>query len=174
LFICDTENGFKKWAGPAEEPVDGLWDDIFFLTLSAPRAIGTVGSRVLANRIATYGVADSANVVTNVVPKMLARVTSGTTVRTTLGPATVPDVFVTAADDIAGLNATQLAEKLAIPAQSRFTIVEFPAPAQGIASPVLRSNPGFIGGGLTGGGAREFVIPNGPIPTGATVRIVGP
>jgi hypothetical protein len=27
-------------------------------------------------------------------------------------------------------------------------------------SPILRNNPGFVGGGRTAGGAREFVIPN--------------
>jgi hypothetical protein len=31
-------------------------------------------------------------------------------------------------------------------------------------APVFRSNPGFVGGGLTAGGAPEFVVPNGPIP----------
>jgi len=28
-----------------------------------------------------------------------------------------------------------------------------------LASPASRSNPGFIQGGLSGGGAREFVLP---------------
>jgi hypothetical protein len=84
------------------------------------------------------------------------------------------DVFVTAADDIVGLNAAQLAQRLTIPASSRYTVVEFATPAEGLASPVFRTNPGFIGGGLTGGGAREFVVPNGPIPPGASIRIVGP
>ena len=32
----------------------------------------------------------------------------------------------------------------------------------GIASPVNRTNHGFVGRGLTAGGASEFVIPNGP------------
>lgn len=31
---------------------------------------------------------------------------------------------------------------------------------------------GCVGGSLTAGGAREFVIPNQPIPQGATIRIV--
>jgi hypothetical protein len=43
-----------------------------------------------------------------------------------------------------------------------------------LASPVFRGNPGFLQGGLTRGGAREFVIPNGPIPRGAIIEVVGP
>lgn len=52
-------------------------------------------------------------------------------------------------------------------------MIQFPTPT-GIASPVNRTNPGFIGGGQTVGGAPEFVIPNGPIPAGATTTIIGP
>ena len=173
LFICD-DSPLKPWTGPQEESLDGLWDDIFFFSESLPRVAAVIGARVVANRMASRAIADGTQGITNAVPRTVARVTSGDTVRTTLGPAGVPDVFVTAADDIAGLNAAQLAQRLTIPANSRFTVVEFPTPAEGLASPVFRTNPGFIGGGLTGGGAREFVIPNGPIPAGATVRIVGP
>jgi hypothetical protein len=53
-----------------------------------------------------------------------------------------------------------------------YRAVEFAPPEYGIASPVFRSDPGFIGGGRTAGGAREFVIPNQPISPGATVRRV--
>jgi hypothetical protein len=58
----------------------------------------------------------------------------------------------------------------------RFAILifEFQTPRVGLASPINRTNPGFVGLGKTLGGAREFVIPNGPIPANATVRIVGP
>ena len=45
-------------------------------------------------------------------------------------------------------------------------------PSRGIASTVFRNNPGFVGGGRTAGGAPEFVIPNGPVPAGATTRLV--
>ncbi|MGD1879802.1 MAG: polymorphic toxin type 10 domain-containing protein [Kiloniellaceae bacterium] len=45
-------------------------------------------------------------------------------------------------------------------------------PQSGVSSPVFRTDPGFVGGGRTTGGAREFVIPNGPIPSSATTRIV--
>lgn len=72
----------------------------------------------------------------------------------------------------AGLNAGQIANKLNIPnSLSGFRVFEFNTPS-GIASPINRTNPGFVGGGRTAGGAREFVIPNQKIPTGATTRIV--
>ena len=173
LFICDDEP-LKPWTGPQEEPLDGLWDDIFFFAEAGPRVAAVAGVRAIANRMARRGVADSVGTTTNAVPRTVARVTSGTTVRNTIGRPGDKDVFVTAADDIAGLNAPQLAQRLSIPVKNRYTVIEFPTPLEGLASPVFRTNPGFVGGGLTGGGAREFVIPNGPIPSGATVRIVTP
>jgi len=110
--------------------------------------------------------------VTNPIPRIVARVVPGRIVPTMLARPGAPDVFVTAAEDIAGLDAAQLAVRLGIPPSPSFTVIEFETPSVGIASPVFRSNPGFRGGGLTSGGAREFVIPNGPIPAGATVRTV--
>ena len=70
------------------------------------------------------------------------------------------------------MNAEQLATRLAIPQnEGGFTIFEFPTP-EGIATPINRNNPGFVGHGQTAGGAREFVIPNGPIPPKATIKTV--
>jgi len=117
---------------------------------------------------------NGAPVITNPVPGTLARVIAGEGPFSTLGRPGAVDVFVTSADDIAGLNASQLASRLTIPGSSTFTVIEFPTPASGLASPVFRTNPGFVGGGLTAGGASEFVVPNGPIPPGAVIRIVGP
>ncbi|HEY6562784.1 MAG TPA: polymorphic toxin type 10 domain-containing protein, partial [Polyangiaceae bacterium] len=111
--------------------------------------------------------------VNNPIPARLARVIPGNVTPATLGRPGTSDVFVTAADDIVGLNAAQLSQRLAIPPSQTFTVFEFATPAQGLASPILRSNPGFIGHGLTGGGAREFVLPNGPIPVDAARRLVG-
>lgn len=107
-------------------------------------------------------------------PKELARVVAGRRKVTTLGRPDQPDVFVTAADDITGLNAEELAKRLAVDPAGEFTVIRFPAPETGIASPVFRTNPGFIPGGMTRGGAREFVIPNGPIPANAKIEVVGP
>ena len=55
-----------------------------------------------------------------------------------------------------------------------FAVIEFNTPARGLASPVFRDTPGFIQGGLTRGGAREFVLPNMPINQlqNVTTRIV--
>jgi putative RNase toxin 10 of polymorphic toxin system len=108
------------------------------------------------------------------VPSELARVVAGSKPLTTLGREGADDVFVVAADDIAGMNAAQLAQRLTVPASDTFTVIRFPTPASGVASPLFRTNPGFLQGGLTRGGAREFVIPNGPIPPGATTTVIGP
>jgi len=108
-------------------------------------------------------------------PGRLARVIPGGVNPTTLGRPGTADVFVTAADDIAGMTSpAQIAERLTIPQSKSFTVIEFATPAEGLASPVFRANPGFIGGGRTAGGAREFVLPNMSVPPGATLRRVGP
>ncbi|MBD0292066.1 MAG: hypothetical protein ICV70_00635 [Jiangellaceae bacterium] len=71
------------------------------------------------------------------------------------------EVFVAAADDIAGIrSARELAERLALRGRLRegpFVVDVFDTPS-GIASPIRRILPGFVGGGRTAG-AREFVIP---------------
>jgi RHS repeat-associated protein len=109
--------------------------------------------------------------ISNPIPSTLARVVPGGVNPKNLGATA--DVFVTDAKALQGLNARQIANKLTIPQNpSGFKVIEFPTPNSGIASPVLRGNPGFIGGGRTAGGASEFVIPNGPVPAGAITRIV--
>jgi RHS repeat-associated protein len=108
----------------------------------------------------------------NTIPKVVARVIPGGTAPPTLGRLSEADVFVTAAEDIAGLSASQLSKRLGIRQSNTYTVIEFPAPRIGIASPVYRTDPGFVGRGFTTGGAREFVIPNGPIPPGAVIRVV--
>ncbi|WP_276090962.1 polymorphic toxin type 10 domain-containing protein [Pedobacter sp. JY14-1] len=109
----------------------------------------------------------------NPVPNELARVVPTADGITTLGKPGTPDVFVTAASDIKGLNSSQIATKLAIPeSQTGFTIFTFPTPTGGIATPIYRSDPGFVGFGRTMGGAREFTIPNQPIPANATKNVI--
>lgn len=87
---------------------------------------------------------------------------------TTLGHPSSSDVFVTAADDIAGLNSAQIGERLTLldgtgaVRKGPFAVIEFDTPS-GIASPLNRMNPGFINGGRAAGGAREFVVPNSPL-----------
>jgi Novel toxin 10 len=93
-----------------------------------------------------------------------------------LGKAGTPDVFVTDAAAVRGLNAGEIPGRLGIPASATgYRVTEFPSSGVGgIASPINRTNPGFVGGGRTSGGAPEYVIPNGPIPGGATVTDIPP
>ncbi|MEO0510060.1 MAG: polymorphic toxin type 10 domain-containing protein [Verrucomicrobiota bacterium] len=109
-------------------------------------------------------------------PSTLARVVpdnAATRASGTLGRSNADDVFVTAAEDIRGLNSAQIAERLTIqPSSTGFRVTEFATPPNGLATPINRLDDGFIGGGRTAGGAREFVIPNGPIPPGATTRTI--
>ena len=110
----------------------------------------------------------------NPVPATLARVIPGAGPFPTLGLPGSADVFVTDAAAIEGMTPAQIAQRLAIEPSDTYTIIRFSTPESGVASPILRTNPGFTGGGLTGGGAPEFVIPNGPIPPGATTTVIGP
>lgn len=105
--------------------------------------------------------------VANPVPQQVARVVetrvAGRAQR--LGPPGASDVFVTSADDIAGMSSAQIAKRLALYDDAGrlrsgpFSVFEFDTPA-GIASPVFRTTPGFVGRGRTAGGATEFVVPN--------------
>ncbi len=106
--------------------------------------------------------------ITNPIPRRLARVVPARYAESpTLGAPGAQEVFVTAAEDIAGITTSRgLAERLTLVDEAGnliegpFAVFEFDAPVSGVASPVFRSSPGFVGGGLTAGGAREFVIPN--------------
>ena len=108
--------------------------------------------------------------IANPVPQTFGRVIPQGLNPTTLAKPGDIDVFVTNATALRGLSNAQIAQKLTIPEiPGGFKIIEFPSSSiQGIASPVFRANPGFIQGGRTAGGLPEFVIPNGPIPAGAT------
>ena len=114
--------------------------------------------------------------ISNPVPQTMARVVPENPITRssgTLGRPGTDDVFVTGASDIKGLNAEQIADRLTIPnSPTGFRVIELPTPSKGVASPINRVDPGFVGRGRTLGGAREFVIPNGPIPAGSTIRIV--
>jgi hypothetical protein len=113
-----------------------------------------------------------ADTVTNPIPEKLARVIPGKDIPVNLGPEGAKDVFVTAAEDIRGLNPKEISERLAVPYSKTYTIIEWNKPATGMATPINRLNPNFVGGGLTKGGAREYVIPNQLLPQDAKIRIV--
>ena len=112
----------------------------------------------------------------NPVPDRLARVVDADDVGEPvwIGRPSARTAFVTAAEDIEGLSAAKLSTRLGIPSAERFWVVEFPASALegGLASPLLHSSQCFIGGGRTRGGAREFVVPNQPIPSESSRRLV--
>lgn len=147
-------------------------------SLPVSRQFEKVESRIgfaprAARSIFKLNFAKASSVVTNPVPNRLARVIPGNINANTLGALDAVDVFVTAADDIAGLSAKQIAKRLTIPNNSfGFKVIEFPTPKVGIASPINRINPGFIGFGRTAGGAREFVIPNQLIPGNAIIKLI--
>jgi hypothetical protein len=145
------------------------------------RSLAQVSDRAFARALDNAGagaevrfsVGGAASNVANPVADTLARVVPGNLKPTMLGGSGALDVFVTNASELRGLTVKQIAEKLAIPESFSFRVIEFPSVnVQEIASPIGRNNQGFIQGGRTAGGAAEFVIPNGPIPAGATERIV--
>lgn len=129
------------------------------------------GTALAGGRMGLRGRAPEVEVppgIRNPVPERLARVIDADLLDDAqrLGAPGVSDVFVTAADDIAGLASSQeIAQRLTLLnyegglRRGPFAVVEFDAP-QGVASPVFRTDPGFVGFGRTAGGAREFVVPN--------------
>ena len=114
--------------------------------------------------------------IANPIPATFARVVPGGTASGTMGPPGNPDVFVTDAVAVRGLNAGEIPGRLGIPSSTTgYRVTEFPSSGvSGIASPINRSDPGFVGGGRTTGGAPEYVIPNGPFPSGATITDIPP
>ena len=160
---------------PGPRGIDMMQNQAFDIAIG--NATGAFVSRIIGKvvgavfgRVATE--AAEAAAVTNPVPSNLARVIPGEGPFPTLGAPHATDVFVTAAEDIGGMNAGQISTRLTIPPSETFTVIEFPTPSAGIATPINRANTGFVGFGRTAGGAREFVLPNGPIPANATIRIV--
>jgi RHS repeat-associated protein len=137
------------------------------------RVAAAIGAAFKGEQARNSSSSSVAKTIANPVPSTMARVIPERIPATTLGRPGAADVLVTAAKDIAGKNASQIANRLGIPqSPTGFKVFEFSTPQSGVASPVFRTDPGFIGGGLTSGGAREFVIPNGPIPPGAIIRTV--
>ena len=102
-------------------------------------------------------------------PKRLVRVIPDNVKASTLGRTGEADVFVTTPDAIKGLNAEGIAKKLTLKdekgnyVQGPFKLIEFDAPTEGLAQPINRSNPGFVEGGKTAGGATEYTVPNANI-----------
>lgn len=111
----------------------------------------------------------------NPVPERLARaVPTHVPALMQIGPSFRTDVYVTAAEDLEGLSASEISHCLGVQPERAFYVIEFPADSiKGwVASPVFREDQCFVGGGRTRGGAREFIIPNQSIPAEATIREV--
>jgi RHS repeat-associated protein len=151
---------------------------------------GSVGTAAAVGALTGVGIGGAAKIIgglrgaargINAVPTRVARVVPAEFAGTrTLGAHGAGDAFVTAADDIAGIGSSGgLAQRLTLVDKAgnmvpgARAIIEFDTPL-GLASPVFRTNPGFIGRGFTSGGAREFVLPNLNISElgNVTVRIV--
>ena len=110
----------------------------------------------------------------NELPRTLARVipySPGDELRM-LAPIGKIHAFVTAAEDIGGLSGQQIALKLGIDPAAQYAIIRFPSCIGGVCTPIRYKDPRFLGRGRSSGGAREFWIPNVPIPENATVEIV--
>ena len=146
---------------------------VFIATAVEAGAVMIAGRVLVAKDLALEAGEVAVKGISNVVPSTMARVIPNGTPATTLGRPGAGDMFVTAASDIAGMSSKQIAQRLTIAeSPTGFKVIEFATPRTGVASPVLRGDPGFVGGGRTAGGAREFVIPNGPIPGNAIIRTV--
>lgn len=131
----------------------------------------------VAGTFAGSGQVAAANSITNAVPQTLSRIVPNGVPLQTLGRPGVTDVFVTAADDVAGLSASQIANRLTIPpSPTGYNIITFSLDdiTGGIASPINRLAPRFVGQGQTAERAREFVIPNMPIPRNSTITTITP
>ena len=88
------------------------------------------------------------------------------------------EAWITAADDLKGINTIKgAANRLTLVDEAGNlrlqgnAVIEFELKdMSGIASPYNRLNPGFINGGRTGGGAREWVIPSDAQIINAKIR----
>lgn len=136
----------------------------------AGRVVATAALAVVGAKGAGAAKLSLASKAARDVPARVARVVEDRVGRRaeTLGAPGEPDVFVTNANDIAGMSATQISERLSLYDNAGrlrsgpYSVFEFDTPI-GIASPIRRSNPGFVGGGRTAGGASEYVVPNSRI-----------
>jgi hypothetical protein len=90
----------------------------------------------------------------------------------TLARAGAADVFVVDATDIQGIKTSEeLAKRLTLVdsngqlVKGPFRVIEFDTPLEGLDQPLNSSNPGFINGGKTAGGATEYIVPNTQVST---------
>ncbi len=143
--------------------------------------IGAGTKAIMALR-AVAPAAEETAALTNPVPTRFARVVPAEFANGTyLGAPTAQEAWVTGASDLEGITTSEgLAQRLTLVDESGNLItgpravIEFDGPVNGLASPINRTAPGFVGGGQTAGGAREFVMPNTKISDlpNVTIRYV--
>jgi len=127
-------------------------------------------------------VSEEVGAVRNPIPDRMARVVAEKYGQgPMLAARSASDAWVTAAEDIAGITTSDaLATRMTLLhpngaiIRGPRAVIEFDTVTDGLATPILRNNPGFIPGGRTAGGAREFVVPNHRIIdlSNVTTRIV--
>jgi hypothetical protein len=138
----------------------------FAVGRGAGLAVALVGGSLAA--LGKGAAVEGAEAVANTIPSRMARVIPAEFAGgARLAAPGATEAWVTAAEDLDGITtAAGLAERLTLVdeagniVQGSRAVIEFDAVTEGLASPVLRDAPGFVGGGLTAGGAREFVLPN--------------
>jgi hypothetical protein len=118
----------------------------------AQKSVTLLGATAIGGGLSSLSTSDDLPV-SNPVPSRMARVMRADMAEsaTTLGAPGVDDVFVTAADDIAGITTSpDLAARLTLIDNKgnfrpgSFAVLEFDTPSVGVASPVFRNNPGFV------------------------------
>lgn len=113
--------------------------------------------------------------IANPVPDHLARaVDAAVPVLQSLGHAEDDRVFLTAAEDVEGLDAESLWRRLGVDPAPSFYLITFPTSSlEGpLTSPFRDEAQCFIGGGRTRGGAREFTAKNQRIPSDAQITVI--
>jgi hypothetical protein len=135
------------------------------------RAAASEASEQLAKQAVRNPIPKRAARVISVDPELAQQIARSKSIPfPSLGRPNSADVFITAASDIHRIKTARgLAKRLTLLDEAgNFDVrpklvLEFDTPLVGIGTPVFRNNPGFVGGGRTAGGAREFVIPNLPL-----------
>lgn len=176
-FDCNTTyDAVDRWShGASACPQPGTSSDAITYDVPSTLELGARATATTREQAQGDGGALSAFAPSGVaaetgwtVPTRLARVTEAKFAASpSLGPPGAGRVFVTAAEDIEGISTSQgLAERLTLLddagklREGPFAVTTFDTPAEGLGVPVFRTNPGFVQGGFTQGGAREFDLDN--------------
>jgi RHS repeat-associated protein len=170
-----VESGATPGTAPVPEPA---------VASPGPRSLGGAAANDPALVVGEVegAVGKNAAALANPIPARMARaIPAEFAGGARLGARGANEAWVTAAEDLAGISTSEgLAQRLTLVDSTGASIpgpravIEFDAVTEGLASPVFRDAPGFVGGGRTAGGAREFVLPNLQIDQlrNVTVRIV--